>query len=249
MKAQKQILLAMLLFMAVATNAQVGIGTTKPSSSAVLDLSSTTKGLLPPRMTTTQRDSINSPAAGLVIFNTTTSNLEYYNGTAWVGAGIFSHYVGELYAGGIVVAVWKLSGVEHGIVASLTDVSAGSSWSNVTTTLIGPTAESLYDGMANSLAIIGQAGHTASGALLCVSYNGGGYTDWYLPAAWELNECYNAAMKVNAVLGLTDGFQFTTYLTSTEYNASYAYSKYFTSGTTFGLSKADVYRVRAVRRF
>lgn len=47
----------------------VGIGTTTPNASAVLDASSTSKGFLPPRMTTVQRDAIASPAAGLVIFN------------------------------------------------------------------------------------------------------------------------------------------------------------------------------------
>ena len=61
----------------------VGIGTTSPSASALLDVSSTTQGLLPPRMTSTQRDAISSPAAGLMIYNTTTNKLNFYNGTAW----------------------------------------------------------------------------------------------------------------------------------------------------------------------
>jgi len=52
-------------------------------SSAMLELISTSKGFLPPRMTTTQRDAISSPATGLLIFNTTTKKLDYYSGTAW----------------------------------------------------------------------------------------------------------------------------------------------------------------------
>jgi hypothetical protein len=59
----------------------VGIGTDSPS--AALDVSSTTQGFLPPRMTTTQRDAISSPVAGLLIFNTTTSKMNYYDGSAW----------------------------------------------------------------------------------------------------------------------------------------------------------------------
>ena len=55
--------------------------------SAQLDLISTTKGLLPPRMTTTQRDAINSPAEGLVVFNTTDNALNVYNGSQWEAAG------------------------------------------------------------------------------------------------------------------------------------------------------------------
>jgi hypothetical protein len=58
------------------------IGGTSASASAIVDITSTTKGFLPPRMTTTQRDAISSPAAGLVIYNTTTSKLQVYT-TAW----------------------------------------------------------------------------------------------------------------------------------------------------------------------
>ncbi len=60
---------------------EVGIG--KSSSTAELELESTTKGFLPPRMTTTQRDAISSPDTGLVIYNTTTNKLQCYNGTSW----------------------------------------------------------------------------------------------------------------------------------------------------------------------
>jgi len=61
----------------------VAIGTGSPGASAKLQVDSTTKGFLPPRMTTTQRDAISSPAAGLIIYNSTTNKLNFYNGTAW----------------------------------------------------------------------------------------------------------------------------------------------------------------------
>ncbi len=54
------------------------------NTSAVVELRSTTKGLLIPRMTTTQRDAIATAALGLQIINTTTNQPEYYNGTVWV---------------------------------------------------------------------------------------------------------------------------------------------------------------------
>ena len=60
----------------------VGIGTTSPNASALLDVSSTTKGILFPRMTTTQKNAISSPAAGLVVYDTTLSKLCVYT-TAW----------------------------------------------------------------------------------------------------------------------------------------------------------------------
>lgn len=68
------------------TNKRLGIGTATPSASALLDLASTSQGLLPPRMTTTQRDAIATPAAGLVIYNTTTNKLNFYDGTAWASS-------------------------------------------------------------------------------------------------------------------------------------------------------------------
>lgn len=53
------------------------------NASAMLQVDSTTKGFLPPRMTTTQRDAISTPATGLQIFNTTTNKINFYNGSAW----------------------------------------------------------------------------------------------------------------------------------------------------------------------
>lgn len=55
------------------------------NSTAAFETESTTKGLLPPRMTTAQRDAIATPASGLLVYNTTTNLLEVYNGTIWSG--------------------------------------------------------------------------------------------------------------------------------------------------------------------
>ena len=65
------------------STSNVGVGTTTPNASAMLDVSSTTKGFAPPRMTTTQRDAIASPMAGLMLYNTTDNKLQCYNGTIW----------------------------------------------------------------------------------------------------------------------------------------------------------------------
>lgn len=56
---------------------------TTPDASSLLSLNSSTKGFLPPRMTTTERNAISSPAEGLVIYNETTQVLNFYNGTTW----------------------------------------------------------------------------------------------------------------------------------------------------------------------
>jgi hypothetical protein len=64
--------------------AQVSINTTgsAPDPSAMLEVKSTTKGLLPPRLTTAQRNAISNPAQGLTIYNTDLSCLEFYTGSA-----------------------------------------------------------------------------------------------------------------------------------------------------------------------
>ena len=66
---------------------RVGIGTGSVNTSAQLDISSTTKGLLPPRMTEVQRDAIATPAAGLVVYNNDSNALNVYDGTDWVALG------------------------------------------------------------------------------------------------------------------------------------------------------------------
>lgn len=63
--------------------AGIGINQVSPDATSQLDVVSTTKGALLPRMTTTQRDAITTPATGLLIYNTTTLQLEDFNGTVW----------------------------------------------------------------------------------------------------------------------------------------------------------------------
>ena len=59
------------------------INTTSVQASAILQADSTTKGFLPPRMTTTQKNAIATPAAGLVVYDSTTNKLCCYNGSTW----------------------------------------------------------------------------------------------------------------------------------------------------------------------
>jgi len=82
------ILLAAVLLTAT-TYAQVGIGTTTPDASSALDITSTSKGLLIPRMTETQRNAIVSPASGLMIYQTDQDfGFYFYNGTQWASVGM-----------------------------------------------------------------------------------------------------------------------------------------------------------------
>ena len=77
-------LFLLLAFIGLSTaNAQVGIGTNTPDATAALEVQATDKGLLPPRMTTAERDAIANPAEGLVIFNTDVNCLQWFNDIGW----------------------------------------------------------------------------------------------------------------------------------------------------------------------
>ena len=66
------------------SSGSAGIGTTTPNASSILDMVSTSKGILLPRMTKTQRDAITSPATGLMVYQTnSTPGFYYYNGSIW----------------------------------------------------------------------------------------------------------------------------------------------------------------------
>lgn len=62
----------------------VGIHTTTIAPSAALDVTSTTQGFLPPRMTTVQRNAISAPAEGLMVYDSTLKVIFYFDGTNWV---------------------------------------------------------------------------------------------------------------------------------------------------------------------
>jgi hypothetical protein len=69
--------------MRIDSSGNVAIGTSSPSATAILDVQSTTKGVRMPNMTTTQKNAISSPAAGLMVFDTTLAKLCVYSGSAW----------------------------------------------------------------------------------------------------------------------------------------------------------------------
>ena len=76
----------LLIAFSMQVQAQVGINILTPDSSAILHLESTDRGLLFPRLDSLQRNSIVSPKAGLQIYNTNDSLMQYYNGECWLSA-------------------------------------------------------------------------------------------------------------------------------------------------------------------
>ena len=87
----KNYFIILLLTISLNCVAQIGLGTSSPDKSAVLDLSSNTKGFLMPRMTTLQQSNLVNPAIGLMVYNTTTNQIETNKGdglgsASWTGA-------------------------------------------------------------------------------------------------------------------------------------------------------------------
>lgn len=168
-----------------------------------------------------------------------------------------SHYVGELYGGGVVF--WVDHTGKHGLVVSMVDLKNGVDnevWSNVLTH-IGASTD--WDGTNNTTAITGQGGHTNSGANLCANYTNidygtGVYSDWFLPSLGQLKHIWNNLSEVQKALD-SDGNVDTTpilkadYWSSTEYYNQYAWYFYFFEGKIAYRTKDSLGFIRAVRAF
>jgi hypothetical protein len=173
------------------------------------------------------------------------------------------------------------SGAQHGLIVSLVDMSVDNAgvtftmaWSGNTTVLIGATAQSTFDGQANTNAIIAQTGGGSTAnkaATICDAYTitdgTGTYNDWYLPAKDELYALWKAFSAANTaattvfittdfnliinksgVAGAT-GFAATTYWSSSEGDPNEAWLQHFGSGSQNIVDKSSGFRVRCVRAF
>jgi hypothetical protein len=169
------------------------------------------------------------------------------------GVGGFNHHIGEEFGGGVIFYLWKdNTGLEHGLIVDKTDLSSSQVWSNITGPMIGSLAQSKWDGLSNSNAIVGQTGHINSAAALCLNSNNGGQSDWYLPSSQELNmlwcNYYTVVRSLSQIAGATslvNGY----YWSSTEGPTNDAWVQYLGNGSLGGFSKNVTIYVRAVRSF
>lgn len=79
LQSLKTFLLLFFFLITIIGNAQIGIGTTVPDATAILDITSTAKGILAPRMTTAQRTAITTPAQGLLVYDTDLKSFYYFS--------------------------------------------------------------------------------------------------------------------------------------------------------------------------
>lgn len=168
--------------------------------------------------------------------------------------GYFTHYIGEEFGGGVIFHLWKdAQGEEHGLIVDKTDLSTSHAWSNIQQIQIGVSAQRSWDGLSNSNAIVGQAGHTNSASALCLNSTNSGQNDWYLPSIDELSLLWHNRFNVNKTLSSINGAVTLPlsayYWSSTEFGFNGSWNFDFLYGTANYDLKLNMHRVRAIRAF
>lgn len=193
-------------------------------------------------------------AQNLKVDFTPTNAVNYNTATKTVTINVIgSIAIGSSFQGGIVAYIFVsgdpgyVEGETHGLIAANVDQSTGIMWAirEYQSTLLTGTLTTLGSGSANTDKIIAQNGAGSTYAAgLARAYNGGNYTDWYLPSKDELNKLYLNRVAVG-------GFATDYYWSSSEYTevSFRAYILVFDSGGEGYASKSGTYYVRAVRSF
>lgn len=250
-------------FKMIIANAQSVTIDPRANNTPIVDIKSTTEGMVMPKMTLAQRNLMAGLTAGTQVYctNCTPYGPYSYDGGSWVAmfqtttVSPITYTVGQAAQGGIVFWIDPSSGGQHGLVAATADVyrtdySNGGyllQWMNLTSgwNCLGALAKGMYGGEANTHLILSKTNfpdYTAAGRAYGLTV--GIYGDWYLPSIDELELLYN----LRTIIG---GFSNVDYWSSTE---SFSYSDdanylNFSSGAKSIKNKGLTARVRAVRRF
>jgi hypothetical protein len=203
---------------------------------------------------------VKTPEAGDKLFGSDSSGDQVQFDMTNVSNNVFTYEIGEYVEdeGGVIFHRYLDGSTQNYLVISITDQSTGQAYSNVASTLIGASAQSTWDGLSNSNAIVAQSGFTNGAAKTCLDLTTGSKSDWYLPAVDELSLIWKNRFNVNKTLSGNSSFgtilgatqiDYDYYWSSTEFNNSNAWGFSFYDGVTNATNKVGTYYVRAVRKF
>jgi hypothetical protein len=179
--------------------------------------------------------------------------------------GNFYVEIGDLTLGGIIFYIDETG--EHGLVASLEDLTEGSNmglggtpegfeWGCYGTSVATASQNfAIGTGLENTEAIVSQNCQTINGGITAaqaaLNYETEGYTDWFLPSKEELEEMYNTIGNGGSEgnIGSFETSDYPHYWSSSENNTTYAMYVYFNNGGTYSNYKYGSHRVRVVRAF
>jgi hypothetical protein len=239
------------LHLTTSLKSQTGVSISEagdlPDGSAILDLQSVSKGFLPPRMTTSERNGIASPAVGLMVYNTDLSCLELHAGNnVWNCMGgstpcASNLTIGQVHEGGILIHLFPGEGC-HGLV--MTPSNQGTATWGCSSTQITYTGAGIGDGWYNTAAIVAQCNEASFAAKVCANLSVNGFDDWYLPSQQELY-----LLRGIHGGGVSTGFGSNFYWSSTQLSASGAYVERLSDGGLGNDSKANTRSVRCIRKF
>jgi hypothetical protein len=196
------------------------------------------------------------------VYSGTTKNIRVTDLKSYINSGItnYTYEIGEYVSseGGIIFHKYIDNGTQNYLVVDTTDLSTSSDWSNIDNVIIGPTAQSTWDGSSNSNAIVGQLGFITGATKLCLDSTNNSKSDWYLPAIDELSLIWQNRFNVNKTLSGNSNFGpilgavqigYDYYWSSTEYGSLNAWGLSFYDGIAGVNLKNTTYYVRAVRKF
>ena len=218
------------------------------NSSAILEANSITKGFLPPRMSTEQRNIISSPVAGLMIWNMTNNQIEIYNGSLWIntnGTTDQTLSVGDNYQGGKVAYILASgdpgyeANIQHGLIITKDDISSGAEWGCYSILITGASESAIGKGNQNTIDIMAGCATSGIAARLCGNLINGGYSDWFLPSKDEFEKIWLNKDRLG-IIG-------NGYWTSTQMMQFGAWCTVIT-GSGNG-PKSQLLNIRAVRNF
>ena len=163
--------------------------------------------------------------------------------------------IGDTYGGGKVAYLMQPgdttynANVQHGLIASISDISQGSPWSNASTTVVcNALGVNLLQGISNTDSIIKyNPSPTTTAAAIAKAHRGGNYSDWYLPNKNELNKLYIGRIAIGTTVN-------GGYWSSSEFDATNSYKFHawyqdFGNGSQGVTYKVNTLYVRAIRAF